>query len=89
MKECRVEILNKRGLHARAAAKLVNLASRFESEINLIADGEEVEGKSILGILMLGAGQGSRLTLRCQGDDESEATEAISRLFANRFEEAD
>lgn len=89
MKECQVEILNKRGLHARAAAKLVNLASRFASEINLIADGEEVEGKSILGILMLGAGQGAHLTLRCDGTDETEATEAIAQLFANRFEETD
>ena len=89
MKECQVEILNKRGLHARAAAKLVNLASRFASEINLIADGEAVEGKSILGILMLGAGHGSHLTLRCDGTDETEATEAIAQLFANRFEETD
>ena len=87
MIECEMQVLNKRGLHARAAAKLVNLASRFQSDINLVINGEEVEGKSILGILMLGAPQGTQLTLRCNGEDEDEATEAIAQLFARRFEE--
>jgi phosphocarrier protein len=89
MNEREIEVLNRRGLHARAAAKLVHLTSRFQSQINFVADGEVVEGKSILGILMLGAGQGSRLTLRCDGEDEEEASDAIVELFAQRFQEDD
>jgi phosphotransferase system HPr (HPr) family protein len=84
-----LEVTNRKGLHARAAAKLVNLASRFESDVHLIANGEEVEGKSILGILMLGAAQGTQLTLRCHGNDETTASEAIAGLFEGRFEESD
>lgn len=82
-----VEIVNRLGLHARAAAKLVHLAGRFESDVSLVQDGEEIDAKSILGILLLAAGQGSRLTVRCSGEDEGEANEAITALFADGFGE--
>lgn len=87
MVERDVDIVNRLGLHARAAAKLVHLANRFESEVWLAHDGEEVDAKSILGILLLAAAQGSEVRVRCSGDDEEEALEAISRLIANGFDE--
>lgn len=87
MIEREVEIVNRLGLHARAAAKLVHTAGGFQSRITVIRDGEEVDAKSILGILLLAAGQGSRLTLRCEGGDEEEALRAVTALIANRFDE--
>ncbi len=80
---------NKLGLHARAAAKLVRLASRFSSEIYLSRQGvrQQIDSKSILGVLMLGAGEGTRLVVTIQGEDESEAGEAIRRLFEGKFGE--
>ena len=87
MIEREIEITNRLGLHARAAAKLVHLASRFRSSIQLVKDGEEVDAKSILGILLLAAAQGSRILLRCEGPDEREAAEAIAALFADNFGE--
>jgi phosphocarrier protein HPr len=85
--EREVEIVNRLGLHARAAAKLVHTAGRFQSRITVMRDGEEVDGKSILGILLMAAGQGSRITLRCEGGDEEEALGAVTALIANRFDE--
>lgn len=87
MVERPLEVLNRLGLHARAAAKLVHTASRFQCDVTLVQDGEEVDAKSILGILLLAAAQGTRLTARCDGEDEEEALDAVSELFANRFEE--
>lgn len=81
------KIVNRLGLHARAAAKLVHLAGRYESDIRLLRDGEEVDAKSILGILLLAAAQGSELRVRCDGLDEKEAVDAITTLIANGFEE--
>jgi phosphotransferase system HPr (HPr) family protein len=85
--EREVEIVNRLGLHARAAAKLVHLAGRFHSDVKLLKDGEVVDAKSILGLLMLGAAQGERIRLRTEGADEQEAMEAIADLIARRFEE--
>jgi len=85
--EREVEIVNRLGLHARAAAKLVHTAGGFQSRVTVIRDGEEVDGKSILGILLMAAGQGSRITLRCEGGDEEEALGAVTALIANRFDE--
>jgi phosphocarrier protein len=82
-----LEIVNRLGLHARAAAKLVHMANRFESDIRVARDGEEVDAKSILGILLLAAAQGSHIQVSCDGADESEALEAITDLVASRFEE--
>ncbi len=87
MVEAEVEIVNRLGLHARAAAKLVHMANRFQSDIRVARDGEQVDAKSILGILLLAAAQGTRVTLRCEGSDEAAALEAISGLIAARFDE--
>ena len=82
-----VEIINRLGLHARAAAKLVHTASSFGCDVILTKDGEEVDAKSILGILQLGAAQGTELGIACDGDDEEEALVAVTELIANRFGE--
>ncbi len=87
MIEREVEIVNRLGLHARAAAKLVHEAGRFRSAVTLIKDGEEVDAKSILGLLLLAAGQGTRVLIRCDGEDEPLAAEAITQLIADRFGE--
>jgi phosphocarrier protein HPr len=85
--ERELEIVNRLGLHARAAAKLVHLTAGFESQVWLIKDGEEVDAKSILGVLLLAASQGSKVTIRCDGRDEEEAMQAIEKLIADRFDE--
>ncbi len=87
MVERDLAVVNRLGLHARAAAKLVHAAAAFSSQIHLVKDGEEVDAKSILGILLLAASQGSEVTVRCEGADEREALEAIAELFADRFGE--
>jgi len=87
MTEREVEIVNRLGLHARAAAKLVHAAGAFQSRVTMLKDGEEVDAKSILGILLLAAGQGSRVRIRCEGADEEEAMRAVTELIANRFDE--
>jgi len=84
-----VEIVNRLGLHARAAAKLVHTAGAYRSKVTLIKDGEEVDAKSILGLLLLAAAQGSRVLLRTQGDDEGPALDAVCALIANRFGEGE
>ena len=81
-------IVNKLGLHARAAAKLVTLAARFKSDIRAIKDGREVSGKSIMGVMMLAAAKGSRITFRAEGPDAEKALDAIEALIARKFDEA-
>jgi len=83
-----VTVVNRLGLHARAAARLVAVASGFESEVKLVREGQEVNGKSIMGVMMLAAGRGTRLRLVCSGPDEREALERISALFADGFGES-
>jgi phosphocarrier protein HPr len=87
MIEREVKIVNRLGLHARAAAKLVHLAGKFESNVLLLRNGEEVDAKSILGILLLAAAQGAELRVRCDGRDESEALDALAGLIAAGFDE--
>ncbi len=87
MTERTVGIMNRLGLHARAAAKLVHTAGRYPCQVLLERDGEEVDAKSILGILLLAAEQGSQLTIRCDGDQEDEALEALVALIEDRFGE--
>ncbi len=87
MIERETEIVNRLGLHARAAAKLVHTAGGFQSRVTVVKDGEEVDAKSILGILLLAAGQGSQVTIRCEGQDEEDALRAVTTLIANRFDE--
>ena len=88
MVEQEIEIENRLGLHARAAAKLVHLASSFTCKVSVLFAGEEVDAKSILGLLLLAAPQGARLAVRCEGPDESAAVAAIAALFAERFGES-
>lgn len=87
MTEREMEIINRLGLHARAAAKLVHVSSQFASDVWMIRDGEEVDAKSILGLLLLAAAQGSVVTIRCDGEDEDEALTAVSELIESGFEE--
>lgn len=87
MIEQEAEIVNRLGLHARAAAKLVHTAGHYRSRVTVLKDGEEVDAKSILGILLLAAGQGSQVTIRCEGEDEEEAMRAVTSLISNRFDE--
>lgn len=84
-----VTIVNRLGLHARAAGKLVNLAKTFSSEITLARDGEAVDGKSIMSVMLLAAPIGTELTLSVAGDDEEAALTAIRELITDRFGEAD
>jgi phosphocarrier protein len=83
-----IQIVNKLGLHARAAAKLVTLAQKFKSEIHAKKDGREVSGKSIMGVMMLAAAKGSRITFRAEGPDAEKALDAIEALVARKFDEA-
>jgi phosphocarrier protein len=82
-----VTIINKLGLHARAAAKFVATASAFESEITVIKDTREVNGKSILGIMMLAAAKGTEIGIIAEGNDEADAIQALEDLVNDRFGE--
>jgi phosphocarrier protein HPr len=84
-----VEIINKLGLHARAAAKLTQVAGGFQSEIWLSRSGRRVNAKSIMGVMMLAAGQGTSVLLEAQGNDADEAIAAIAKLVADRFGESE
>jgi phosphocarrier protein len=82
-------VVNRLGLHARAAAKLVQLCGRYGSRVMLICRGREVNAQSILGVMMLAAGKGTTLTVRTEGEDEVAALAAVIELFERRFDEAD
>ena len=82
-----VVIRNKLGLHARAAVKFVNLANRFSASVKIVKGNDEIDGKSILGILTLAATQGSSIRLLIAGKDEEAAMAALNELIANRFDE--
>jgi phosphocarrier protein len=84
-----IEIINRLGLHARAAAKLVSLASGFASRIEIERNGQRVNGKSIMGVMMLAASRGSRITLDANGEDEEAALDALENLVRSRFGEAE
>ena len=83
-----VEIINQLGLHARAAARFVETASRFTAEVTVANGDESVSGKSILGLMMLAAGQGTKLSLEATGPDADAAIDAIAELVAQRFHES-
>ncbi len=87
MIEEEVIIPNKLGLHARAAAKLAKVASAHSAEVTLARDGQEVNGKSIMGVMMLAASKGTPIRIRTSGPDEKEAMEALLALIADRFGE--
>ena len=80
-------VANKLGLHARATAKLVQLLSAYRSSATLCAKGREVNAKSIMGVMLLAAGQGTPVVLRVEGDDESAAAAAVAELFERLFDE--
>ena len=82
-----IKIINKLGLHARAAAKFVTMASQYSSNVQLELKGQQINGKSIMGVMMLAASQGTELTLTTEGEDESSAMEALDELIKNRFGE--
>ncbi len=83
-----INVINQLGLHARAAAKLVSLAQRFESEIMVERLGRKVDAKSIMGVMMLAASCGTQVTFTLTGPDEQQALTAIEALFSNRFGES-
>jgi phosphocarrier protein len=85
--EIEVQIVNRLGLHARAAARFVHLANGFRSRITVSKDGTRVDGKSILGLLTLAAPHGVRIRLAADGEDESEAIEQLAKLVRDRFGE--
>lgn len=82
-----LNICNTRGLHARASAKFVKLASSFDSEIHVTRDGVTVDARSIMGLLMLGAGIGCSINVAAEGADAEEAIEALTDLVARKFDE--
>ena len=87
MIERELTVSNRLGLHARATAKLVQLLSAYKSNATLTAKGREVNAKSIMGVMLLAAGQGTQVKLRVDGDDEADAADAVSALFERRFDE--
>ena len=82
-----IEIINKLGMHARAAAQFVQLASNFNSHIEIEKDNRRVNGKSIMGVMMLAASKGSEITLYINGEDEEESMNKLEELINNRFNE--
>ena len=87
MLEQNIEIINKLGLHARAAAKLVNTAAHYSSRIEIEYKSQVADAKSIMSVLILAAAQGSEILIRCNGSDEAEAMKAITDLINNMFDE--
>jgi phosphocarrier protein len=84
-----VQICNKRGLHARAAARFVTMAERFGASVDVLRDGQTVSARSIMGLMMLGAGNGSEIELRAEGWDAKEAMDALAALVEAGFDEQD
>ncbi|WP_374402999.1 HPr family phosphocarrier protein [Niveibacterium sp.] len=89
MPRTEVEIVNKLGLHARASAKLTQVASAYESEVWLERNGRRVNAKSIMGVMMLAAGKGSKVVIETEGSDADAAMQALVTLVANRFGESE
>ena len=89
MPERSLSIVNKLGLHARAASKFVTTASRFAADVRVSKDGREVSGKSIMGVMMLAAARGSRIHVSAEGEDAEAALDALDALVADRFGEGE
>jgi phosphocarrier protein len=87
MQQREVEIINKLGLHARASAKLTQLAARYQSDVQMSRNGRKVNAKSIMGVMMLAAGKGSKVVIEIEGPDEGDAMEAIVSLIGDYFGE--
>lgn len=82
-----LDIQNELGMHARAATKFVQLANHYQSEVTVEKDGQQVNGKSIMGVLLLAAARGSQITVRCDGGDAAEALMALAALINDKFGE--
>ncbi|MGE5172113.1 MAG: HPr family phosphocarrier protein [Rudaea sp.] len=89
MQRREVEIVNKLGLHARASAKLTQLAAKYDSDVQVMRSGRKVNAKSIMGVMMLAAGKGSKITLEIAGPDEEQAMEALCALINDCFGEGE
>lgn len=89
MQSLDITIINRLGLHARAATKLVQTASQFGAEVHIVKDGQRVSGKSILGVMMLAAAKGSQITLEADGADADAALQALEELINDRFGEGE
>ena len=89
MASAEVQIVNKLGLHARASAKLTQVASSFKCEVWLSRNGRRVNAKSIMGVMMLAAGKGASITIQAQGDDAEAALAALLKLIADKFDEGE
>ncbi|HUO11754.1 MAG TPA: HPr family phosphocarrier protein [Caulobacteraceae bacterium] len=87
MLERQVEIVNERGLHARASAKFVKLAATFDAEVTVLKDGAVVDARSIMSLMMLAAGPGTHISIRAEGREAQSAVDALAELVSNRFEE--
>ena len=87
MIERELVITNRLGLHARATAKLVQTVAPFRSSITVAAKGREVNAKSLMGVMLLAAGQGTSVTVRAEGEDEAAAVDAVAALFERKFDE--
>jgi phosphocarrier protein HPr len=83
----KIQIQNELGMHARAATKFVQTANKFQSKITVEKDGQEVNGKSIMGVLMLVAAKGTWITVKCEGDDATQALDALAALVRDKFGE--
>lgn len=89
MIKTKITIINKLGLHARASAKFVSTAGRFQSQLDVSKGNQTINGKSIMGVMMLGANKGSEIILEAEGPDEQEMTDALVNLINNLFGEAE
>ena len=89
MARAETEIINKLGLHARASAKLTQLAASFDSDVWMEKNSRRINAKSIMGVMMLAAGKGSTIVVETDGDDEQQALEAILKLIADKFGEGE
>lgn len=87
MQSQEIQIINRLGLHARAATKLVQTASQFAAEVHIVKDGQRVSGKSILGVMMLAAAKGSQIVIETDGEDQDQALAALTNLINERFGE--
>jgi phosphocarrier protein len=84
-----LEIINKLGLHARASAKFTQMAARYKSDVWLTRNGRKINAKSIMGVMMLAAGKGAKVTLEAEGPDEQEAVDALTALINDKFGEGE
>lgn len=89
MIKTKITVINKLGLHARAAAKLIGVTSPFRAQIRIGTNGRMIDAKSIMSVMMLAAAKGAELDLECDGDDEQSAHDAVIALINNRFDEAE